>query len=110
MRHLVDVVAPCEHRRFRSGAAQLSAFTCGEDGLTDRLPAALRPSYSFADGTLFGVRLNGGLLDLGNKALTGVPLLAGLFHPDRRLLWLGLAFILCIYFFPTGIVGRLRRR
>jgi len=25
-------------------------------------------------------------------------------------LWLGVAFILCVYFFPTGIVGRLRRR
>ena len=28
--------------------------------------------------------------------------------PDRWLLWLGLLFILCVYFFPTGIVGRLR--
>ena len=41
---------------------------------------------------------------------TGVPLLASLFHPDRWLLWLGLAFILCVYFFPTGIVGKLRQR
>ena len=50
------------------------------------------------------------LLGLANKALAGVPLLAGLFHPDRWLLWLGLAFILCVYFFPTGIVGKLRQR
>ena len=38
------------------------------------------------------------------------PLLAGLFSPDRWLLWLGVAFILCVYFFPTGIVGSLRSR
>jgi branched-chain amino acid transport system permease protein len=50
------------------------------------------------------------LLGLASSALAGVPLLGNLFHPDRWLLWLGLAFILCVYFFPTGIVGRLRRR
>jgi len=38
----------------------------------------------------------------------GVPLLPGLLHPDRWLLWLGLLFIASVYFFPTGIVGRLR--
>jgi ABC-type branched-subunit amino acid transport system permease subunit len=47
---------------------------------------------------------------VANKAMAGVPLLANLFHPDRWLLWLGVAFILCVYFFPTGIVGRLRER
>ena len=30
-------------------------------------------------------------------------------HPDRWLLWLGLMFILAVYFAPTGIYGRLRR-
>jgi len=50
------------------------------------------------------------LLGAANRALAGVPLLANLFHPDRWLLWLGVAFILCVYFFPTGIVGRLRKR
>ena len=49
------------------------------------------------------------LLAVANKALAGVPLLGNLFHPDRWLLWLGVPFILCVYFFPTGIVGRLRR-
>ena len=38
----------------------------------------------------------------------GLPLLAGLFHPDRWMLWLGVFFVLCVYFFPSGIVGRLR--
>jgi branched-chain amino acid transport system permease protein len=38
----------------------------------------------------------------------GIPILPRLFHPDRWLLWLGLMFILAVYFVPTGIVGRLR--
>jgi branched-chain amino acid transport system permease protein len=38
----------------------------------------------------------------------GLPLLPGLLHPDRWLLWLGLLFIFSVYFFPAGIVGRLR--
>jgi len=38
----------------------------------------------------------------------GLPLLAQLLHPDRWLMWLGLMFILAVYFAPTGIVGRLR--
>lgn len=50
------------------------------------------------------------LLAIANKALAGAPLLANLFHPDRWLLWLGVAFILCVYFFPAGIVGRLRQK
>ena len=212
-------------------ASQLPALTGGEDGLNYRLPAMLRASFSLADDTLFGVRLNGRLVDyylvyaaalvlvlvllrvvnspfgsvlmairenpfraeaigyrtvvyrtiasciaaavaalagallalwssqtnpdttlsfdimvdillmvviggmgtmygavigavllvfaqnylqdllaVANKALVGVPLLANLFHPDRWLLWLGVAFILCVYFFPAGIVGRLRQK
>jgi branched-chain amino acid transport system permease protein len=212
-------------------ASQLPALTGGEDGLNYRLPAALRASFSLADDTLLGVRLNGRLVDyylvyaaalvlvlvllrvvnspfgsvlmairenpfraeaigyrtvvyrtiasciaaavaalagallalwssqtnpdttlsfdimvdillmvviggmgtmygavlgavllvfaqnylqdvlaIANQALAGVPVLAALFHPDRWLLWLGVAFILCVYFFPTGIVGSLRRQ
>jgi len=40
----------------------------------------------------------------------GLPLLPGLLHPDRWLLWLGLLFIASVYFFPTGVVGRLRNK
>jgi len=36
--------------------------------------------------------------------------LAALFSPDRWLLWLGVMFVLSVYYFPTGIVGRLRAR
>ena len=41
-------------------------------------------------------------------AAEGVPLLPVLFSPDRWLLWLGVLFVLSVYHFPTGIVGRLR--
>jgi len=41
-------------------------------------------------------------------ALVGWPLLPALFDPDRWLLWLGLLFVLIVYFFPSGIVGKLR--
>ncbi len=40
----------------------------------------------------------------------GVPLLAALFSPDRWLLWLGVLFVLSVYYFPTGVVGKLRAR
>jgi branched-chain amino acid transport system permease protein len=49
-----------------------------------------------------------GLLSDVNGALAATPLLANLFHPDRWLLWFGIVFVLCVYFFPGGIVGRLR--
>ena len=42
------------------------------------------------------------------QAAQGVPLLESVLTPDRWLLWLGLLFVLCVYHFPTGIVGRLR--
>jgi branched-chain amino acid transport system permease protein len=48
------------------------------------------------------------LLRLGAGALEGVPMLAALVSPDRWLLWLGLLFVLSVYHFPTGVVGRLR--
>jgi len=48
------------------------------------------------------------LMKLASDALAGVPLLPNLLHPDRWLLWLGVLFILCVYYFPTGIVGKLR--
>ncbi len=49
------------------------------------------------------------LMKLASGAVAGVPLLPDLLHPDRWLLWLGVLFILCVYYFPTGIVGRLRK-
>jgi branched-chain amino acid transport system permease protein len=46
----------------------------------------------------------------GAGLLAGVPFAAQALHPDRWLLWLGVLFVLSIYFFPTGIVGKLRGR
>jgi len=62
--------------------------------------------------TLFVVAQNylQDLMKLASAALAGVPLLPALLHPDRWLLWLGVLFILCVYYFPTGIVGKLRAR
>jgi branched-chain amino acid transport system permease protein len=48
------------------------------------------------------------LLRLGNEAASGLPWLAALLSPDRWLLWLGVLFVLSVYYFPTGVVGRLR--
>ena len=45
-----------------------------------------------------------------SNAAKGLPVLPDLFHPDRWLLWLGVLFVLSIYFFPAGIVGKLRAR
>ncbi len=50
------------------------------------------------------------LLRLAGQATEGIPLLPALLTPDRWLLWLGLLFVLSVYYFPTGIVGRLRER
>jgi branched-chain amino acid transport system permease protein len=50
------------------------------------------------------------LMERGQGALEGLPLLAAALHPDRWMLWLGVLFILSIYFFPIGIVGKLRLR
>ncbi len=50
------------------------------------------------------------LMGAGSSALEGVPILAAALHPDRWMLWLGVLFILSIYFFPVGIVGKLRLR
>jgi branched-chain amino acid transport system permease protein len=49
------------------------------------------------------------LMKLASDAAQGIPLLPNLLHPDRWLLWLGVLFIVCVYWFPSGIVGRLRR-
>jgi branched-chain amino acid transport system permease protein len=50
------------------------------------------------------------LMGMAANATQSVPLLSALLSPDRWLLWLGILFILSVYFFPTGIVGKLRER
>ncbi|MET4576303.1 branched-chain amino acid ABC transporter permease [Ottowia thiooxydans] len=50
------------------------------------------------------------LLRVGSDAAAGIPLLPSLLSPDRWLLWLGVLFVLSVYYFPTGVVGKLRAR
>ena len=50
------------------------------------------------------------LLRLGSEAAASWPWLSALLSPDRWLLWLGVLFVLSVYYFPTGVVGRLRTR
>ena len=70
-------------------------------------------------GTIYGAAIGSGifviaqsylqdLLKLGSDATSGLPWLSALLSPDRWLLWLGLLFVLSVYYFPTGVVGRLR--
>jgi len=47
-------------------------------------------------------------MKLISGAAKGIPVLPDLFHPDRWLLWLGVLFVLSVYYFPFGIVGKLR--
>lgn len=72
-------------------------------------------------GTLYGAIVGSTLFLLAQSylqdvlkglgsAMEGIPLLPAIFTPDRWLLWLGLLFVLSVYYFPTGIVGRLRER
>jgi branched-chain amino acid transport system permease protein len=68
--------------------------------------------YGAAVGaTLFVVAQNylQDLMRLASGAASGLPLVPNLLHPDRWLLWLGVLFVACVYYFPTGVVGRLRR-
>ena len=43
------------------------------------------------------------LMAAGAGAVSDVPLLPEILDPDRWLLWLGIVFILLVYFFPAGI-------
>jgi branched-chain amino acid transport system permease protein len=72
-------------------------------------------------GTLYGPALGAALIVLAQYYLqplmaaaagtfAGWPLLPQLFQPDRWLLWLGVLFVLIVYFLPDGIVGKLRER
>ena len=48
------------------------------------------------------------LLRIGSEAASSLPWLSALLSPDRWLLWLGVLFVLSVYYFPTGVVGKLR--
>lgn len=70
-------------------------------------------------GTMYGAVLGAALFVLAqsylqdglhvvHEALGGSGPVAAFFEPDRWLLWLGVLFVLSVYYFPTGVAGRLR--
>ena len=70
-------------------------------------------------GTLYGAAVGATLMIIAENylpalmgklgaAAAGIPFASSLLSADRWLLWLGILFILSVYFFPTGIVGKLR--
>lgn len=50
------------------------------------------------------------VMEVAAESTAGIPLLPQLLDPDRWLLWLGVLFILLVYFFPAGIAGTLMKK
>ncbi|MGH1454950.1 MAG: branched-chain amino acid ABC transporter permease [Paracoccaceae bacterium] len=72
-------------------------------------------------GTMWGAVIGATLLVLAQyylrdlmgaaaEATAQIPLLPELLNPDRWLFWLGIIFILLVYFFPAGIAGTLMKK
>lgn len=45
------------------------------------------------------------LMEVAAEATASLPVIPDILNPERWLLWLGLIFILLVYFFPAGIAG-----
>lgn len=72
-------------------------------------------------GTMWGAAIGATLLVLAQyylrdlmgvaaEATASIPLAPELLDPDRWLFWLGIIFILLVYFFPAGIAGTIMKR
>lgn len=49
------------------------------------------------------------VMQAGADLTASLPLLPDMLNPDRWLLWLGILFILLVYFFPGGIAGTIMK-
>lgn len=115
---------------FATAAGALLALTLGYNGPATSLSFEIMVDVLLmvvigGMGTLYGAVIGATLFilaqsylqdllgALGNAA-SGLPIVGGalavLLSADRWLLWLGVLFVLSVYYFPTGVVGRLRRR
>ena len=126
-----------ERLKVEAEVANIGAQSSGVDyglGVTLDRPATLTPDTTLSFeimldillivviggmGTMYGAVIDAmlfvfaqnylqDLLKVADDALQGVPLLSQLVSPDRWLLWLGVLFVLSVYHFPAGVVGRLR--
>ncbi|WP_204115511.1 branched-chain amino acid ABC transporter permease [Shimia biformata] len=50
------------------------------------------------------------LMAVASEATSAIPLLPDLLAPDRWLFWLGIIFILLVYFFPAGLAGTIMKK
>ena len=80
--------------------------------LPGRLPTGIVLYGAVIGATIFILAENylQALMGALSKSAAGLPVLPQLFDPDRWLLWLGVLFVLSVYFFPAGIVGKLARK
>lgn len=72
-------------------------------------------------GTLYGAAIGAGIFVFAETYLQSaiaflaemfhdIPVLSVVIHPDRWVFWLGVLFVISVYYFPEGIVGHLRSR
>jgi branched-chain amino acid transport system permease protein len=100
-----------------TGPATTLSFEIMLDILLIVVIGGMGTMYGAVIGSVLFVLAQNYLQDLMQLASTaaagaaqGVPVLAQLISPDRWLLWMGVLFVLSVYHFPSGIVGRLRAR
>ncbi len=87
------------------------SFTIMVDILLMVVIGGMGTMYGAAIGATLFVLAQTYLQDLmraASEATASIPLLPVLIHPDRWLLWLGVLFVLSVYFLPAGLVGKLR--